>query len=166
MAEGIVRKNASRSALASVARNSPSLPMRGALADERQRHRGNRHAEDAQRKLHQPERVVEPRHRAVALVAGEGGVDHHVDLHRARRDDRRAHQAQDGAHALVAPLEVRPEAVADLRQRGQLHGELQKAAQQRANAIPTSARAICRARGRSAGPATTPASPRRRWSRG
>ena len=50
--------------------------------------------------------VVQPRHRAVALVAGERGVDHHVDLHRARRDDRRTHQPQDGPHALVLPAEV------------------------------------------------------------
>ena len=107
-----------------------------AFADQRQGHRRNGYPEDAQGELHQAERVVEPGTRAVLEVAGERGVDHDVDLHRARGDNRRAHQAQDGPHALVAPLEVWHETVARPVQAGKLHDQLQQAAQERAARQP------------------------------
>ena len=60
-------------------------PVARVTRDGRQRRGGDRDAEQADRQVHQPERVVQPRHRARALAGRQHGVHEHVDLRGGER---------------------------------------------------------------------------------
>ena len=77
-----------------------------------------------------------------------------------RGDDRRPHQAQDGAHPRVAPAKVRAKCMTLAAQCRQLHQQLQRATDQRADRQPE-----YRVAARSADRASSRAPRRRRSSR-
>ena len=97
--------------------------------DRGQRHGGDGHAEHADGKLHQPERAVEPRARAVDLGC-KHAVHQHVHLYGRPRNDAGPHQDPDLAQTRIAEIETPAEAVTELAEGWQLDGELRQAAQQ------------------------------------
>ena len=84
-------------------------------------------------KVHQPEGVVQPGHRAFDCVGREQRVDEHVDLRRRHADGARSHQRQHAPQSFVPPVDfgVVPEAL--LVQCGPLQRQLRHAAEQRAD---------------------------------
>ena len=63
---------------------------------------GDRHAEQADWQVHQPERIVQPRHGARSLTRGEERVDEDVDLRRRQADGARPHEQHDIPQGRVA----------------------------------------------------------------
>ena len=107
--------------------------LRGHARDEREGDGAERDAEEPERELHKAKRDAEPVRGAILQPAREPAVDHHVHLHGTRRDDRGTHLPHDLHHALVAPVPIEAEAIAEFAQRGDLHGKLQRAADERAD---------------------------------
>jgi undecaprenyl-diphosphatase len=99
------------------------------LRERRQAHGRERDAEDADRQLHEPERVPEPRHAALLEIAGDDRADEQVDLRAGEPDRRRQHEQPDAAHGGMAFGQLEPEPESHLRQRRQLDHELAEAAE-------------------------------------
>ena len=113
-----------------------AISQRRAAREEWQRDRADRHAKHPERKLHETERIVQPRDRAVLAVRREARVHHHIHLHRARGDDRGRHRAQHFHHSRIAEIKIQPRVISDAPQRGKLDDELQKSADERAPREP------------------------------
>ena len=111
------------------ARGAVVVPRR-VVRNGRQRGGGNRYAEQPDRQVHQPERIVQPGHGAGALARREHRVHEHVDLSRCESECPRPHQHQHAPQALVAPVENRtvPETLAP--ECGPLQRQLRDAAEQ------------------------------------
>ncbi len=106
-------------------------------ARQRREHRcGDGHAEDADGKLHEAKRVVQPGHRAVDDRAasgvddrrGEVGIHENIDLHRGGADNRRSHKAKNLAYPGIGDVEHGSITEAGTSETRPLHGKLQKAA--------------------------------------
>ena len=65
----------------------------------------DRHAEQADRQVHQAERIRQPRHGAGPLARREQRVDEEIDLRRRQPDRARPHQEQHPAQAGIAQIE-------------------------------------------------------------
>ena len=90
-------------------------------------------AKNSERQVHQPECVVEPRHRASALACRQHGVHEHVDLRRCEPERSRPHQNEDLAQSRLAQIEQRPVAVPFLVQQRPLRDDLPGAADEHAD---------------------------------
>ena len=77
----------------------------GAPRDGGQRRRRDRHAEDAERQIHQPERIAQPRHGARALAGRQPRVHEHVDLRRRQAERARPHQQQHLSQSRLGRVE-------------------------------------------------------------
>ena len=80
----------------------------------------------------------QPGDRPVAEMGREHRIDEHVHLGGAGSDHRGDHEPEDGLHALVPPMEVGPEAIAQASERRQLHPELHRPADQCSEREPQS----------------------------
>ena len=83
------------------------VAARRVARNRRQRSGGNRNAEQADRHVHQPERVVEPRHRASSQPGRKPAVDEQIDLHRREPGNAGHHQAPDLAQPWIVDVEDR-----------------------------------------------------------
>ena len=89
----------------------------------------DRHAEDADRHVHQPKRVAERRHRA-GLGGRERRVDQEIDLRGGHAERARSHEDEHRAQVRIGRIENPLVPVALLPERRPLHGNLRHAAEQ------------------------------------
>ena len=82
------------------------VPRHHQPRQQRQGDRAERHTEQTEGQLHQAKSDRKPEDRTVAQRRGKYRVGEHVELGRARRDDRRTHQRQNRAHPRVTPSKV------------------------------------------------------------
>ncbi len=78
------------------------IAARGGARQRRQRDRAERHAEHADRQVHETKRDAQPRYRPVAELGSEVGVDDDVDLDGRDAERGGAHQSHHLDDARVA----------------------------------------------------------------
>src|SRR5260370_37487517 len=100
----------------------------------RRRRRSDGPADQAEWKLHEPERLTEPAHWTIPWnTGGEICVHHYVDLNRRVAEYRGAHQPDYRPQSRMVPVEAGPENETLRAQRWQLPEQLQPAAKNHAD---------------------------------
>jgi hypothetical protein len=114
--------------------------LRSHARDERESDGAERDSEEPEWELHEAKRDTEAVGGAVFQPAREPAVDHHIHLHGTCRDDGRAICRTTCITPSSRLVPVKAKSVADAAQRGDLHAELECAADERSNARPMSER--------------------------
>ncbi len=108
--------------------------LTGVMAREsRKDHGRQRDAEHAQRKFHEPVRVVQPRHAAGDEEGRNLRVEQQADLRYRRTEHAGQHQLADAPHAFGGRAPSRPAEQTEPHHRGHLETELQQAADEHAH---------------------------------